>query len=234
MPTGARHRGAVPAIREAWRLKRGNAWSRLSFTRRARLPHSLMIAICSSRQGGWLGRIPRSRQMSAMTAPIGWRRTFAAICSGVGRCVTRALVSSAEGVAGGRGARGVRGEEAPRGATSRRSALRRSLASSALARCRPREMRARIRATSAVPKPEDGDRVGGGALADRGGEFLAVVDELADEAEQIGRAAWLGGWIRGVGRGGHEQNQNIGRWNASRNILRREAASDSPVTFVAA
>ena len=92
--------------------------------------------------------------MSAMTAPIGWRRTLVAICSWVGRCVTRALASSAEGVAGGRGARGVRGDEAPRGATSRRSALRRSLASSALARCRPREMRARISAKSAVPKPQ--------------------------------------------------------------------------------
>jgi hypothetical protein len=36
----------------------------------------------------------------------------------------------------------------------------------------------------------DGAGVGEGALPDRGGEFLAVVDELADEAEQIG---WVGG-----------------------------------------
>ena len=86
----------------------GNAWSRMSFIRLARLPPSLMMTICSSRQSGWLGRMPRSRQMSAMTAPIGWRRTLAAICSGVGRCVRRALASSAEGAAACRGARGIR------------------------------------------------------------------------------------------------------------------------------
>ncbi len=66
-------------------VEMGNAWSRMSFTRPAKLPFSLMMATCSSRQSGWLGRMPRSRQMSARTAPIGWRRIFAAICSGVGR-----------------------------------------------------------------------------------------------------------------------------------------------------
>ena len=50
----------------------------------------------------------------------------------------------------------------------------------------------------------DGGGVGEGALPDRGGEFAAVVDELADEAEQAGRAAGLGGWIGCVGRGGHD------------------------------
>ncbi len=53
-------------------------------------------------------------------------------------------------------------------------------------------MRARISATSAVPKQvPDGAGVGEGALADRGGEFAAVVDQLADEAsrfaERLGR-----------------------------------------------
>jgi hypothetical protein len=47
----------------------------------------------------------------------------------------------------------------------------------------------------------DDDGVGEGAAADCGGEFAAVVDQLSDEAEQVGRAAGLGGWIRGVGRG---------------------------------
>ena len=60
-------------------------------------------------------------------------------------------------------------------------------------------MRARISATSAVPKQAyDGAGVGEGAPPDRGGEFLAVVDQLADEAEQVGRAAGLGGWIRAL------------------------------------
>ena len=39
----------------------------------------------------------------------------------------------------------------------------------------------------------DRDGVGDDALADGGGELLAVVDEPADEAEQARRAAWLGG-----------------------------------------
>jgi hypothetical protein len=102
----------------------GNACSRMSFTKPAKLPHSLMMAICSSRQSGWLGMMPRSRQMSAMTAPIGWRRTtgsspvacFAATTgsslvaslSRVGRCMRRASASSVEGAAAGRGVRGAR------------------------------------------------------------------------------------------------------------------------------
>ena len=52
------------------------------------------------------------------------------------------------------GARGAGRDTVSRGAASRRLALRRSLASSALARCRPRETRARISATSAVPKQD--------------------------------------------------------------------------------
>ncbi len=40
---------------------------------------------CNSRHSGWRDVMPRSRQISAMTAPIGRRRTSAAICSEVGR-----------------------------------------------------------------------------------------------------------------------------------------------------
>ena len=71
-----------------------------------------------------------------------------------GQACEAGVASSAAGAAACRGARGVAGDEAPRGAASRRSALRRSLASSALARCRPRGMRARICAISAVPKQD--------------------------------------------------------------------------------
>ena len=53
--------------------------------------------------------------MSAMTAPIGRRRTSAAICSGVGRRARRASASSAAGAAAGRGARGLGWDGARRG-----------------------------------------------------------------------------------------------------------------------
>ena len=150
----------------------GNAWSRMSFTRFARLPPSRMMAISVPARADGKARMPRSRQMSAMTAPIGWRPTLAAICSGVGRCMRRAWLRPRAGAVAWRGRGASPGDEAPWGAASRWPALRRSLASSALARCRPREMRARISAMSAVPKQVyDGGGVGEGALADCGGEF---------------------------------------------------------------
>jgi hypothetical protein len=54
----------------------------------------------------------------------------------------------------------------------------------------------------------DGEAEGGGAmLAQRAGEFAAVVDERADQDEQAQGAGGLGGWVGG--RGGHERNRNI-------------------------
>jgi hypothetical protein len=67
----------------------------------------------------------------------------------------------------------------------------------------------------------DGAGVGEGALADRGGEFAAVVDQLADEAEQVRRAAGPGRWIGDVGLGWHERNKNMGRRQMARNIFRQ-------------
>ena len=49
--------------------------------------------------------------------------------------------------------------------------------------------------------------VGGGALSQRAGEFLAVVDEFADETEQAPGAAGLAAG-RGGGRVGHERIKN--------------------------
>ena len=66
----------------------------------------------------------------------------------------------------------------------------------------------------------DGGGVGEGAPPDRGREFLAVLDELADEVEQTRRSAGLGGRIRDAG-GGHERNKNTGRGRVARNIFRR-------------
>ena len=193
----------------------------MSFTRRARLPPCLMMTRLNSRHSGWLGMMPRSRQMSAMTAPIGRRRTSAAICAGVGRRARRGSASAVAGAAAGRGARGLGCDGAAGGAASRRSALRISLASSASARCRPREMRDEDQCD--VGGAEAGSEGGGvreGAPADRGGEFAAVVDELVDEGEEGRRAARLGGWIRGFGRGGHERDVNMKRGRVARNIFR--------------
>src|SRR5271166_1862412 len=50
--------------------------------------------------------------------------------------------------------------------------------------------------------------VGGDAPADRGDEFAAVVDQLADQAEQTEATAGFGGQGWGFGRGGHERNKN--------------------------
>jgi hypothetical protein len=72
------------------------------------------------------------------------------------------------------------------GATRRswpREARAQSLASRATARRRPLVMRARMTARSAVPLGEEGEARGRGAFLNRGGELLAVVDQLADQAE---------------------------------------------------
>jgi hypothetical protein len=83
------------------------------------------------------------------------------------------------------------------GAAASRTGWLTSLASSALARRRPRVMRVRISDIPGAEIQRDGDeRCGGGALLQRVGEFLPVVDELAHEAEQ---AAGSAGYRRGAG-----------------------------------
>jgi hypothetical protein len=62
-----------------------------------------------------------------------------------------------------------------------------------------------------------GGLVGEGALAERVGEVLAVVDELADECEQAAGAAWWG-WVDSGDRGGHERKENTKRRRVSRII----------------
>ena len=183
----------------------GNACSRMSFTRPAKLPHSLMMASCSSRQSGWLGMMPRSRQMSAMTAPIGWRRTSGGDLLRGGQVYDAGVGF----VRGGRG--GWPGCARP---PWRRSASGRRVQAMGDAEEPRLERVGAVQAAGDACEDQrdiggaeaaaDGGGVGEGAAADRGGEFAAVVDELADEAEQVGRAAGLGGWIRGVGRGGHD------------------------------
>jgi hypothetical protein len=48
------------------------AWAIQIFTIRARLPLLKMMASRMSRHSGWVVSMPRSRQISTMTAPAGW------------------------------------------------------------------------------------------------------------------------------------------------------------------
>jgi hypothetical protein len=95
------------------------------------------------------GAMPRSEQMSTRTAPTGRRRSLAMISSGD---------SSSAGPLGGvagleRRSLGTEGRRIGEGFRSwPRAARRRSLASSAAARSRPRAIRASIGARSVVPK----------------------------------------------------------------------------------
>jgi hypothetical protein len=77
---------------------------------------------------------------------------------------------------------------------------------------------------------EQGEARGGGALLGGGGELAAEVDQAADDAKDAADAGghgWGGprrigvfGGGRGVGGGGHERKQNIGKEAASRKIFR--------------
>ncbi len=210
-----------------------NARWNMSLKNAPRPPPCTMMASCSSRHSGWSAMMPRSRQISTSTAPTGRRRISAAICSGVGRRARRGS-GGAAGSASRRAARGARcdGARGGRGFGSGRAALRRSLASSASARSRASgDARQDQRDVACAEAGRGaGGAVGEAALADRGGEVLAVVDELADEAEQAGEVAapvgarrpggGLGGWVRGVGCGGHERNKGMNGRRVARNIFR--------------
>jgi hypothetical protein len=135
-------------------LSTGDSRRSIILSRVATLPPFSIMAHSNSSHSGCLHWMPRSRQISAMTAPMGRRLISAAIHSGVGR-LTRLGCSLGGGAAGAaRGVRVVRGEDVPcgRGSASRRPAVRISLASRAWARSRPPVMWAMISAMSAVPK----------------------------------------------------------------------------------
>ena len=156
---------------------------------------------CSSRHSGCRGVMPRSRQMSAMTAPIGRRRTQAATCSDVGRGARPASRAgrAAGGCAAGRG----RGTGRSRGNVQTFGTLNDPCFESAgqmQTAGDAAEDQRKIVATEGAPGK---NRVAGDALADRVGEFLAVIDEFADQVEQAARAAGsvrAGRW--GIGYGG--------------------------------
>ena len=195
----------------------------MSLNKAARLPPCRVISRLSCRHSGWLGRMRRSRQMSAMTAPIGRRRTQASICSGVGKCARSGSVTSVRCTAGLAG-RGLRAGWSAAG-------LRPSLQAYGIAEHSCFERVGTAQATgdacdderniAGAEPPQTGGRVGGGVVTlEGGGEFLTVIDEPADEREEAADAAGLvrgGGIVVGLrgrvgdGRcGGHEHNKNTG------------------------
>jgi hypothetical protein len=140
-----RQKSGTPEVM-GWRVPGSSQGRRpMSRHRRARLPSCSMIAANSSRHSGWPFVMPRSRQMSARTTPMGLLRICLAICSGVARRMGLASALSRFGVAKA-AARGVGGARTTTGLGSGawRASRRVSLASSARARCRPRMMLAKI------------------------------------------------------------------------------------------
>ena len=120
--------------------------------------------------------------MSAMTAPIGRRRTSAAICSDVGRQTS----GRAGGVGGSRGRRSAVG-----GSTWRRGL---GVQSGGVADY-PGFERLGTEEAAGDAREEQGDVTGaerGRIDPERGGELPAVVDEPADEAEEAAGAAGFG------------------------------------------
>src|SRR6185437_7781910 len=222
---------AVDAL-DASRARKRIARSKMSPSRLAPLPPWRTMTRYSSRHSGWFGTMPRSRQMSAMTTPSGRRRTWAAICSGVGSRARRGSAASLSLAAAGRRAwrtlgRRTRGPGWHVWAGGQRGdpGLERAGAQQALGDAR--EDQADVARTEGAG--DEAEVGAGGALLEGGGEFLAVVDELADEAEE---AAEAGGPIvaehGGVGEEGldgevdpvgHERNRNTKLAGASRNFF---------------
>jgi hypothetical protein len=206
------------------------ARSNMSSRRSARFPPCSIIAVCSSRHSGWSAMMPRSRQMSAMTAPTGRRRISAAICSAVGRPARRGSASH-----GSRAARGARcalracarrpGFRIRSGDTAQQPGFERSGAQEGQrdARHDQRDVPGAEAATG------ESGVIREAALPDCGGKLFAVVDELADQAEQTCEATapvracrpggWLGGWTGCGGRGGHERNKNTSARRMSRKFF---------------
>jgi hypothetical protein len=203
----------------------------MSMTNAARLPPCRMIAVCSSRHSGWSGMMPRTRQMSAMTAPTGRWRISAAIRAAVGRRARRGSASARFPgcLSGGRGARRRRAGRLRFRIRSGGAAQQPGLeCGGALQgeRDARQDQRDVLGAEAATGK---GRVVREAALRDRGGELPAVVDEVADQAEQTREAAApvcarrpggeLGVWTGCGGLGRHERNKNTKARRMSRNIF---------------
>ena len=120
--------------------------------------------------------------MSAMTAPIGRRRTPAAICSDVGRQTSGELAASVARAGGDR----------PVGGCTWRRGL--GVQSGGVADY-PGFERLGTEEAAGDAREEQGDVTGaerGRIYPERGGELPAVVDEPADEAEKAAGTAGFG------------------------------------------
>ena len=212
----------------------GSTRSKMSLNRRLKLPPCQMMARLSSCHSGWVGRTPRSRQMSAMTAPIGRRRTSAAICSGVGRRARRGSASLASLAAGAaRGARGARC--AGTGGSGGCSRPGRQRHDPGFERVGEQQAAGDAREdqpdVAGAERLRDGGEVGGGGGVplEGGGEFLAIIDELAHDVEDAPKPAGpvlagrSGGGRRGCDWGGgrfrHERNKSTKPRRVSRKIF---------------
>ena len=194
-----------------------------------------MMAAESSRHSGLLGTIPRSRQISARTAPAGRRRISAAMSPGVGRRAMRGSPAAAL-PSSGWAARGWRSDGAVRCRCGRladgvadQPGLERGGAKQAAG-----DARDDFSDVDGAEVPRDVGEVGrGGALLQRGGHVPAVGDQRADEGEEApgaagcvgadGRPILVGigavGWAGSGGRGGHGGSKTIFGGDMSRNIF---------------
>ncbi len=171
--------------------------------------------------------------MSAMTAPIGLRRTSAAIRSGVGRWARRASATSTWRVEGtavrlARGRRGFGLRVQPR-----RDALEPFFECPGTEQALGDAGDDQLDVVGAEVAGARGEVDFSGALLDDGGEFLAEFDELADEVEGAREAARFVSCGRAIvrrwvgGRDAHEHNENIKRRAEARNIFSPPGGADT-------
>ncbi len=210
-------------------LAAGSAERRLRWfgsARVARLPPYSMRARHSSSHVArfiWPGTMPRSRQISTRTAPIGRRRSLARISSGVGRPGEARILGRGGRLGGarlawGRQADGRRLQVPAAGGAPAEPGFERGGAEQTAGDA-GEDQREIAGAEDCGDEGEAGEdmRVGG-MLAQRVGEVLAVGDERADEAEDLAdalRHGPIGIGLDGCDRGGggveHERNKNIKR-----------------------
>src|SRR5215472_1739777 len=153
-----------------------------------------------SRQSGWAGTMPRSRQMSAITSPIGRRRISSAICSAVGMCPSA-------GCGRGRGSVSLRRVRPGRGVETGGAAMQPRLEGGGAQQAAGDAGEDQGNVGGAEQTAMDSGVIAEAALAKGGGEEGAVGDELVDELEQAAGAAGLGGWGGWRGRHGGSKAQ---------------------------
>ena len=173
--------------------------------------------------------MPRSQQISTMTAPIGRRRTSSAISSSVGRrarrwsCRVGGLDVPRRGLPCG--ARHAYGGQAD-GRNREVPAALGAFAELGFQHRGPAQATGDAGEDDgdiggAERSDEEGEAWGAGALLHRGGELFAIVDQLANEVEDAAEAAGhvgagpgrigLRGWGGEFEGGGHERNKNTKR-----------------------